>query len=281
MNRKFPLPHAALIGVALCIAGCNQPAGQKSKNSAKLDSLQVERTYHLLGNPDNPNCNLTLNFVYPVDYKNKAILPDVQKQFISSYFGEKYEQLTPQEAIQQYADDYVENYKELEEIFSKDLAENELQGAWYSYYEMSSDVILYNENGLLSYSVSFENYTGGAHGSHSFTNFTIDLENGRHITEEDLFVDGYETELAELLVEEIARKNELDNKKDLEDIGYFSIDEIYPNDNFYIDATGITYTFNEYEIAAYALGATEVHLGFEQIKPLMKEDNPISGRIDF
>lgn len=267
--------------MGLSLWSCNQPLGQKEKSCATFDSIQVEKTYHLLDNPEYPNCNLVLNFTYPIACENETILPLVQKQFIATFFGEEYESYTPQEAINRYTEDYLANYKELEEVFRKDLEANEKPGAWYSYYEMSSNTILYNKDNLLSYSVSFENYTGGAHGSHSFTNFTIDMTTGKRITEEDLFTDEYQDTLASLLVSEIAKKNNITETKELENMGYFSVDEIYPNNNFYIDDTGITYTFNEYEIAAYALGATEVHLTFDQIKTLLKEGNPIVGRINF
>ena len=56
----------------------------------------------------------------------------------------------------------------------------------------------------------------------------------------------------------------------------FSIDEIFPNGNFLIDDNGITYTFNEYEIAAYVVGATNVHLPYEEIQYLLKKESPIA-----
>ena len=281
MKKYFPIPLIIILWIGLSLWSCNQPLSQKEKSSATFDSIHVEKTYHLLENPEYPNCNLVLQFTYPTACENEAILPLVQKQFIVTFFGDEYEQLTPQEAINHYTEDYLANYKELEETFRKDLEANEKPGAWYSYYEMASNAIEYNKNNFVSYTVSFENYTGGAHGSHSFTNFTIDMNTGKRITEEDLFTEEYQDTLAGLLVAEIAKKNNITDSKDLENIGYFSVDEIYPNNNFYIDDTGITYTFNEYEIAAYALGATEVHLTFDQIKMLLKEGNPIAGRITY
>ena len=69
---------------------------------------------------------------------------------------------------------------------------------------------------------------------------------------------------------------EVENAKELENIGYFSIEEIFPNGNFLIDEKGITYTFNEYEIAAYVVGPTHVCIPFEEISYLLKGDSPIS-----
>ena len=149
-------------------------------------------------------------------------------------------------------------------------------GAWFSYFEMSSDDIAYNKNDILSYTVNFENYTGGAHGAHSFTNHVIDMKTGNLIKEDDIFIEGFQEDLAQILIDRIAKQNTVENPKELENIGFFSIDEIFPNGNFLIDDNGITYTFNEYEIAAYVVGATNVHLPYEEIQYLLKKESPIA-----
>jgi hypothetical protein len=133
---------------------------------------------------------------------------------------------------------------------------------------------------LLCYAVSYENYTGGAHGSHTYVNYVIDLTTGNPITEKELFTEGYEDALAKLLVRELTKIAEVKDARELEEIGYFAIDEIYPNDNFAIDETGITYYFNEYEIAAYFVGTTSIHLSFDEISHLLREDNPIRALVE-
>ena len=145
---------------------------------------------------------------------------------------------------------------------------------------MSSDVIRYNKRNLVSYTVKFENYTGGAHGSHSFNNHVIDLNTGNKVKEQDIFVENFEDELSKILVDHIAKLNNVSEAKKLEEIGFFSVDEIYPNGNFLIDETGITYTFNEYEIAAYVVGTINVHIPFDDIKYLLKADGLLASLLD-
>ena len=124
--------------------------------------------------------------------------------------------------------------------------------------------------------VNFENYTGGAHGAHAYNHFVIDLKNGKKLKEEDIFIDSYQEQLAAILVAQIAKQNNVTDPKELENMGFFSVDEIYPNNNFLIDETGITYTFNEYEIAAYVVGPIHVHIPFEDVQLLLKQDSPIA-----
>ena len=130
--------------------------------------------------------------------------------------------------------------------------------------------------GAACFSVNFENYTGGAHGAHAYNHFVLDAKSGMRLTEEDIFVESYQDNLAEILVAQIAKQNNVSDPKELENMGFFSVDEIYPNNNFFVDETGFTYTFNEYEIAAYVVGPIHVHLPFEAVQFLLKPEGPVA-----
>ncbi len=282
MRARVFLTGFMLLCLLVIQGGCNFHAGESEENSMLFDSIVVDKTYHLLENPENPNCNLQIKFVYPAKYTDPGILVKIQKQFVEDYFGENYSALQPKEAVDAYTNDYIVAYKDLEPEFKENLEKTngESVGAWYSYYEMSSDVIRYNKRNLVSYTVKFENYTGGAHGSHSFNNHVIDLNTGNKVKEQDIFVENFEDELSKILVDHIAKLNNVSEAKKLEEIGFFSVDEIYPNGNFLIDETGITYTFNEYEIAAYVVGTINVHIPFDDIKYLLKADGLLASLLD-
>ena len=214
----------ACLLLGLIATGCDMGTKKAAENDIRFDSITVEKIYHLLDNPDNPNCDLEIKFVYPQAYADEAILEKLRKQFVVSYFGEDYEDLSPEEATRRYTDDYLSAYKDLEEDYKDDLANADKRpvGAWYSYYEMSSNTIAFNQADIISYTVSFENYTGGAHGAHAYNNHVLNLRTGRPITEEEIFVEDYQDSLARILVDRIARQNNLTDIKELEDIGFFS-----------------------------------------------------------
>ena len=278
MKTQLCQKLVVLFLISVFVSGCNIGTKKTTDNDVTFDSISVDKTYHLLENPENPNCNLQINFTYPAKYDNTDMLKKVQEQFVYSYFGDGYENLSPEEATAKYTEDYLNNYKDLEDEYKAEVAKADETpvGAWFSYFEMSSDDIAYNKNDILSYTVNFENYTGGAHGAHSFTNHVIDMKTGNLIKEDDIFIEGFQEDLAQILIDRIAKQNTVENPKELENIGFFSIDEIFPNGNFLIDDNGITYTFNEYEIAAYVVGATNVHLPYEEIQYLLKKESPIA-----
>ena len=277
MTTQLQAKFIVLISI-LILAGCNNTPKKADSNKVTFDSIKVDRSYHLLDNPENPNCNLQINFTYPTQVDNKQQIKDIQRIFIQSYFGDSYVDYSPKEAAEKYTEDYLTNYKALEADFKSeaDKAQDEPIGAWYSYYEMSSNKITYNKSGLLCFTVNFENYTGGAHGSHSYFNHIINLKTGSAVTEKEVFIDNYEDDLAKILVDAIAKQNQVTDVKALENMGFFSVDEIFPNGNFSVDETGINYTFNEYEIAAYVVGVTNVHLPFGEIQHLLRKESPIA-----
>ncbi|MDR2389214.1 MAG: DUF3298 and DUF4163 domain-containing protein [Tannerellaceae bacterium] len=258
--------------------GCRREGSATGENPISWDSVHVEKTLHLLGDPQNPHCNLQIRFRFPTRCEKPALLETLSREFITHTLGEAYENLPPEQAVERYAETYLAEYVTLEEDFLEELDHDReaLPHSWFSYYEYLHNEVVYNRNLLLCYAVSLENYTGGAHGAHTLTYHVIDLETGLPLTESDIFIDGYQDELAAILVRKIAESNGLENPEDLENRGYFSIKEIYPNNNFALGDEGITYCFNEYEIAAYVTGATRVFLPYREIRHLLRRDTRLA-----
>lgn len=278
MKTHISLSITTLIIISLFFNACKTKPKEDAENKISFDSIAVEQVYSLFDNPDNPNCNLQIKLIYPVKFDNKNLLATIQKQFVIDYFGDEYENFSPKEAVEKYTEDYINSYKELEDDFKDEVERSNGNpvASWFSYYEMSENEIEYNKNDILSYSVSFSNYTGGAHGSHSTGYHVIDLKTGKILTEKDIFIDDYQEQLAEILVDKIAEINEVQHPKELEQLGFFSVEEIFPNDNFLIDETGITYAFNEYEIAAYVVGLIDIHIPYSELVHLLRKDSPIA-----
>ena len=280
----------AITATLLCvitITGCkfSKTIDTKAENDIKFDSITVDEKYYLLGDTTNPYCKLESNFVFPSEYKDKEVLDKLNRYFIESFFGidsfseKDADSVTPKQAMEAYVQKYLNDYKELESDFITDMeisGEKPSQESWYAYYEASWNEILYNKCNLLSYTVSVEYYTGGAHGGYGYNNHVLYLETGEEVDETDIFIEGYHDSLAHIIVYTIAADNNLTSPEGLENKGFFNIEEIYPNGNFYLDEMGITYTYNVYEIAPYALGKTDVFLPYEKIRHLLKKDSTIA-----
>lgn len=118
---------------------------------------------------------------------------------------------------------------------------------------------------LQTYNVSYNEYTGGAHGMYSVVADVYDLTTGEIISEDDLFAKGFQPGVTKLLA--AALETYLaDNDDDPEML--FSAPE--PNGNFSVSDTHVTWIYNPYEIAPYAMGSIELSVSWNDLKPYLK-----------
>lgn len=290
---KFKATLILLTASFMCLSGCNPKPAGKAESNIQYTSIQLSHNAHFFDNPDNPGSELQAGFLYPVAGLNPGLLATVQRLFVVEFFGDNYADLSPEEAAKNYKEQYLAFYGEQEKYFKEeserqpvaevdDIEEDlldEISSAAYSYYEKKENVVTFENSLILSFAVSVENYSGGAHGSHSYTCCNIDLSTGKKIEEPDIFVDGFEIRMAKIIVDKLTKEHKLSGAKELEEIGFFSVEEVFPNNNFAIDDKGITYYFNEYEIAAYAVGLIAVQISFDELKPLLRSDSAIKAFI--
>jgi peptidoglycan hydrolase-like protein with peptidoglycan-binding domain len=284
MNRLKHSPLFLFLTIIAFATSCSQKNGSTEVNPITFDSISVDCSSHLFDIEKNPACNLKLKFIYPEEYTDAKILKKIQSAFVNQYFGEDFSDLSPLKAIKTYEEEYIKNYKKLEPDYLAEIERakknNHSVGSWFNYYETSYNEILFNKQNIISTSVYFENYTGGAHGAHAQKNHVIDLNTGAPITESMIFVTDYQNTLTQLIIATIAKNNKAKDIKELENMGYFAIDEIYPNNNFWLNDKGITYTYNEYEIAAYVVGRTHVFIPYNELSLILKPESPISSLIN-
>ena len=259
---------------------------KSNDNGVTFDSIQVNKTQSIDYKDSKLNCNLHILFTYPVACKKASSLSNLQKMFIEKVFPSQYANLSPQEAANNFAAQYIKDFQAVKWNDFFDNSDNDsdndfiLEDENNFIYELSlENKIMYNKNNLISFVVKNTNYEGGAHGSISVSGYVIDLKTGKLLTEEDFAGNNYKTNLSSLLVKKIAAAKGLDDVSQLKDIGYYAIENILPNDNFIIDDKGITYYFNEDDIAASFVGITEVFIPYEELKNFITDDNPVSSLV--
>jgi hypothetical protein len=211
--------------------------------------------------------------------------------------GNAFVEMTPQVAVEAYVKSYIDNYTYDAETYREsvtDLKEwNELipdvglhdherrgSGDFYSYYESLLNRIVYNRHGVLSFQVEQSNSKGGAASFVSYSNWVMDVNSGKQVTENELFQAGYDQALQKLIIASLLEQNNVKSIEELEDIGFFGVHEIVPNGNFLLTDRGITYTYNKGEYSAYQLDAPEVFIPYSAIRSLLRENTPATKLAD-
>lgn len=289
----FILPFAVL----LLVISCDQQGRRSTfsaENNIAFDTIRLTAHHHLDKDTLNPYCDIRVEFVFPVTNGNMN-KDALQQFFIRNVFGVPYDTLAPSDAVQKYMENYVRNYiadaktyREGADEMSKlknlgygfDASENDhpAEDIFYSYHESLSDSIVYNRYGVLSFQVKQSNNKGGVASYDSYRNFVLNLQTGKQVTESDIFNAGYETVLQRLIIASFLEQANEMSVSELEEIGFFGIREIVPNQNFLLNDKGIIYTYNKGEYSAYQLDAPQVFIPYEAILSLLK-DNSIASKL--
>lgn len=224
-----------------------------------------------------PYATLSYEFTYPKTFKNAEKLQDLQKIFQELFWGKGYGKYnSPKEAKDAYVKSYIENYrKEMQDDFTSQKKQNQddTMDYIYSYVDEIKDSITFYNDAVLSYYVSNYTYTGSARPNVYFTLKTIDLNSLSEINLKDIFIDGYETELGEIIRSKLLSVVE-ENGGDKS--FFFDFENIMPNDNFHLTQTGIQFTYNPYEIAAGAIGSFDVKISYQELQHLIQQEETLS-----
>ena len=228
------------------------------------------------------NLTFSIRYAYPVAVNASAeVLVKLQRAVCQTVLGDAFLDMRPQQAIEAYAamkhNEYIQNNLPLlqewaidheDESFGETLFNEELI---ISAAPIDNCLPLNNIPSLWSYAMDVYEYTGGAHGNRYLLIQNYDLQTGDAVSEQDLFIDDYYEQLKTLLLEAlIAQTDEAETRKDLRRLGY-SVADVVPNENFYVTDEGITYVYNPYEIAPYAMGCIQISLSWDSIRHLLRK----------
>ncbi len=296
MRRKvFVFSFFTAVLVSSLFFSCNQDKRSlfKADNGVEFDTINIEKKYFLDDNPENPSCNLKLTFVYPESIANFDARA-ARSVFLRTVIGPSYDSLSAKEAVDRYIRNYIGNYRNDAGIYqiNKPLQEHVgnrsdgpyvadeeldyLPEVFYSYYETLSDSIVYNQYGIISFQVRQVNNKGGRMSYETVRNYVLDLSSGELMTEGEIFSAGYDLALRPILQNSLLEANGVKSIQELEDLGFFGIDEIVPNKNFLITDKGITYTFNKGEYSAYQLQVPQVFIPYAAVRSLLRENSVVS-----
>jgi hypothetical protein len=212
-------------------------------------------------NPSSPSALIEYALLFP-----KANTSNQFKMAIADFYGmqKDTDQFDPSKVIAAEILTFFNQYKELANI------SGEMNPSFQWVKSVQSGVI-FNNNILVCLHRTTYVYTGGAHGMKHDSFGLFEAGSGKKILISDLFVEGYQKEISNILTAKLRLQNGLADDEFLSSNGYF-VDVIEPNDNFFISPAGLGFHFNSYEIAPYSTGHTMLFLSFSEISELLKPE---------
>lgn len=126
------------------------------------------------------------------------------------------------------------------------------------------------------YSIATERYVfeGGAHGNTAMLIDMIDMDSGKILSSDDLFVEGWRGPVAGKLREEALRllsgeKEGRTGALSLIDFGFFE-DRIIPSANIFLCESGVGFHYDRYQLAPYSFGDFTFVLPWKELGGLLK-----------
>jgi hypothetical protein len=133
----------------------------------------------------------------------------------------------------------------------------------YFYSQDYNVRVLMNENNILSISIDYSEYSGGAHPLSFCGYYSFDLQTGKQIKLEDILLAGSAMRLNAIGEPIFFKKYGAEGWN-------FEPGQFKFNSNFAIMPGGLLFLFGQYEIGSYAAGMPEVFLPFKSIDELIK-----------
>ena len=261
MKRIF----LCLITMALLLSACGNSIG----SDIDFKTTSIQREERLTGETNSPACKIDIAVHYVVS-KDSAKALRMNNAIEQKLFDLK--GMPMKQAVDSFANQYCHDYKtNMATLYRDDKADAE-KHPWYEYrYALKTDT-RNGRNGVTVYLINLDMYEGGAHGIHQQLTMNFDNKSGKVITLNDIFVAGYEYPLNEKLLSALEKKADAKGIDALREKGYLYSMDIYAPLNYTIDDDHITFIYNVYEIAPYAMGPTELEILYSDLKDIMKKE---------
>ena len=238
-------------------------------NSIAFKNFQFTDTYYINNNKNYPYVRINIDFLYPVNHSDEAVLEKIQYQAEEQFFGDYALRNNPQKNIKRKRDNVFSDYKNIIESNYQHDPDKIRYYIWESTY---SSEIIYNSDEILIIKVVSEEDVGGQAQSGGQNYLVIDRKTGKEITLDKIFREGFRKPLSTIITDQIKVDYELNSNTELIESGFLA-DMIRPNDNYYVNQQGIGFYYEPYEINEFE---ARVFLPYKNIEMILKEDSPIS-----
>ena len=200
--------------------------------------------------------------------KNKEFEQNINEGIAYAVFG--YDNITIPCAIDSFIATIKEEYLSLRPEYYNEKAMNN-GGEWFNYnYTIKSSATIGYKN-IINYSITTDTYTGGAHGSFITTLLNFNPVTGEEIKLEDFFKPNFEEVLIDRLTRALIKKVGAQSFEQLQEMGYLVMNDMYVTENFELGKDTIRFHYNQYDIAPYALGSSDLTFTYEELKDLIKD----------
>ena len=199
--------------------------------------------------------SVDMDFMDPKDTEDSVACDRINRYLITQLLSQ------PEASTQLEA---IENY------IKKKKAEFKAEEYMMTCYDHITGEAAYGIKGVINYTFTEDFFGGGAHPVQNIIIRRFNTTTGDPIGLWDVFVDSCSTSLKNLLTERLMDAMCVKTIDDLKSLGFLDMVDMFVPENFLMEPDTLTFFFNQYEIAPYAMGQTTLSFSYEELKPFMR-----------
>lgn len=260
---------------ASCSGGKGSNTADGDEATVTLSSLKEADTLSFpLSNGNNCKVQVDVSVTYPKSFVNKQETEKLQKLFITMVL-ECGDSLTIEEAVKQYTTG-ITRQNGASEDEDDDFALEDENGTPIDKILINVNITAaYNQKNIITFCKEVTYKRNDVVTSKMHRYYNLDLADMKPI-DRTIFRDDAMSDVCQLLKDKLLEQTHTRNSDELNEIGYFNIDNLSVTDNFCFEENGITWSYLPQELAADALFEPRITLGFDVLKPLASENSVIN-----
>ena len=278
MMKKYSLTLFILLSVTALLFSCSKFKSGKGGDGKPAVAVKTQRLSDTSGftMSNGERCSIIADATidYPVKAAEGVAIDSLQRLF-AAYVLESGDSLSLQEAMRQVVANSMHQYDFMEGP-ADDNVVTEDDGMITLKYATSTRVTpVYNKNGVVTFErvdvvKKNDKVTSVTHRYYSF-----DVENQTCIDLNNLFRDDAFADVCQLLKAQLLKQNNVTGNEQLNDLGYFNVENITVTHNFYFDENGVTWSYLPNELAVEAVGEPKITIPYGDLKDALCDDSII------
>ena len=270
MHKKEKMRNLLLVIVlALFASGCDDNHNNVLKKyGLQAISFAIDSTTYLANNAHSPKCEVSIQMQCMRGNNapkiNQAL---IQSGFLVTNSLSTNESTDMEKALRtfvsQYMDEYINTYGPLYR------ADSVNPTTYNRRYQLKSE-LQYNQKDILTYIIYLSTAAGSSQTSSQTIAKNFNLKTGELITLSDLFIEGYEESVKDIILEKLQKRLKNHRTGRQKQDGSLTDGDIYITDNYVIGKNKITFIYCEDEIVPHEYGEVRVDLSKSELKKYLK-----------
>ncbi len=241
--------------------------GNTEENTVEFETLTLDKAINLTNEELSPTCTVSLKMENAIE-KNGHRAEVINNTVIERLLNMR--DMSMKTAMEEFTENYIKSYKStMVPLYNQDRADT-TKRAWYEFHYIISAETQQGTKNTIVYLATVDYYEGGAHGTHQQVALNFEAKTGRLLTLSEIFAEGTENQLNNILLKALKEKTGLRTIGQLREKDYLKSVDIYAPENFIINDETITFIYNPSEIAAYSVGSTELIIPYSSMESILK-----------